>query len=64
MKLSIELSAAQAERLRHEAERLGLSPEELARAVVADILATPDEDFRKAAADVVRKFEELYRRLA
>ena len=64
MKLSIELSAAQADRLRHEAERLGLSPEELARAVVADILATPDEDFRKAAADVVRKFEELYRRLA
>ena len=30
----------------------------------ADILATPDEDFGKAAADVVRKFEELYRRLA
>ena len=45
MKLSIELSATQAERLRHEAERLGLSPEE-------------------AAADVVREFEELYRRLA
>ena len=41
-----------------------VSPEELARAVVADILATPDEDFGKAAADVVRKFEELYRRLA
>ena len=61
---SIELSATQAERLRHEAERLGLSPEELARAVVADILAAPDEDFQKAAADVVRKFEELYRRLA
>lgn len=64
MKLSIELFATQAERLRHEAERLGLSPEELARAVVADILTAPDEDFQKAAADVVRKFEELYRRLA
>jgi hypothetical protein len=64
MKLSIELSAAQAERLRHEAERLGLSPEELARAAVADILATQDEDFQKAATHVVRKFEELYRRLA
>jgi hypothetical protein len=37
IKLSIELSAAQAERLRQEAERLGLSPEEFARAVVADI---------------------------
>ena len=64
MKLSIELSAAQAERLRDEAERLGLSPEELARAVVADVLTAPDENFRKAAADVVRRFEELYRRLA
>jgi hypothetical protein len=63
MKLSIELSAAQAERFRHEAERLGLSPKKLARAAVADILAAQDEDFRKAAAHVVRKFEELYRRL-
>ena len=57
-------SAARAERLRHEAERLGRSPEELARAVVADVLTVPDEDFQKAAAHVVRKFEELYRRLA
>src|SRR2546422_139329 len=32
MKLSIDLSAAQTERLRAEAERLGLTPEELARA--------------------------------
>jgi predicted transcriptional regulator len=64
MKLSIELSAAQAERLRHEAERLGLSPEELARAAVADILAAQDEEFRKTAEHVVRKFGELYRRLA
>jgi len=64
MKLSIELSAAQAERLRREADRLGLSPEELARAVVADVLTAPDEEFQKVAADVVRRFEELYRRLA
>lgn len=64
MKLSIELSAAQAERLRHEAERLGLSPEDLARAVVADVLATPSEDFQAAAERVMRKNQELYRRLA
>jgi hypothetical protein len=64
MKLSIELSAAQAERLRHEAERLGLSPEDLARAVVADVLATPAEDFQAAAERVIRKNQELYRRLA
>jgi hypothetical protein len=64
MKLSIELSAAQAERLRHEAERLGLSPEDLARAVVADVLATPAEDFQVVAERVIRQNQELYRRLA
>jgi hypothetical protein len=64
MKLSIELSAAQAERLRHEAERLGLSPEDLARAVVVDVLAVPAEDFKAAADRVIRKNQELYRRLA
>jgi hypothetical protein len=64
MKLSIELSAAQAERLRHEAERLGLSPEDLASAVVADVLSAPAEDFRTAADRVIRRNQELYRRLA
>ena len=64
MKLTIDLSAAQAERLRHEAERLGLAPEDLARAAIADLLATPGEDFKAAAERVLRKNEELYRRLA
>jgi hypothetical protein len=64
MKLSIELSAAQAERLRQEAERLGLAPEDLARAAIADLLATPDDAFRAASERVLRKNEELYRRLA
>ncbi len=64
MKLTIDLSSAQAERLRQEAERLGLAPEELARAAIADLLATPDEEFNRAAERVLRKNEELYRRLA
>ena len=64
MKLSIELSPAQAERLRLEAERLGLTPEDLARAAVTDLLASAGEDFTAAAARVLRKNEELYRRLA
>ncbi|MGH7393726.1 MAG: DNA-binding protein [Candidatus Rokuibacteriota bacterium] len=64
MKLSIDLSAAQAERLRAEAERLGLTPEELARAAVADLLATVGEDFEVAAGRVLKKNEDLYRRLA
>jgi hypothetical protein len=64
MKLTIDLSAAQAERLRVEAERLGLTPEDLARAAVADLLATRDDEFKAAAEKVLRKNEELYRRLA
>lgn len=64
MKFTIELSPAQAERLRHEAERLGLAPEDLARAALADLLATRDDDFKAAAERVLRKNEELYRRLA
>ena len=64
MKLSIDLSPAQAERLRFEAQRLGLTPEDLARAAIADLLATAAEDFKVAADRVVKKNEELYRRLA
>ena len=64
MKLTIDLSPAQAERLRHEAERLGLAPEDLARAALADLLATRDDDFNAAAERVLRKNAELYRRLA
>ena len=64
MKITIDLSPAQIERLRQEAERLGLAPEDLARAAVADLLATPGEDFNRAAERVLQKNEELYRRLA
>ena len=64
MKLSIDLSPAQAERLRLEAERLGLTPEDLARAAIADLLASAGEDFAAAAARVLKKNGELYRRHA
>ncbi len=64
MKLTIDLLPAQAERLRHEAERLGLAPEDLARAALADLLATRDDDFKAAAERVLQTNEELYRRLA
>src|SRR5256885_17122281 len=64
MKVTIDLSQAQGERLRREAERLGLTPEDLARAAVADLLATRDDDFEAAAKRVLQKNEGLYRRLA
>ena len=64
MKLSIDLSPAQADRLRLEAARLGLAPEDLAKAAIADLLATTGEDFKAAADRVLKKNAELYRRLA
>ena len=64
MHVGFELTAAQAEKLRREAERLGISPSELARAAVSDLLADHDEDFRAATDRVLRKNAELYRRLA
>ncbi len=64
MKLTIDISPAQAEQLRLEADRLGLAPEDLARAAIAGLLATPDDEFKRAAELVLRKNEELYRRLA
>ncbi|WP_437589782.1 DNA-binding protein [Sorangium sp. So ce1000] len=64
MKLAIDLSPAQADRLQERAKSLGLQPEELARAAVADLLTTPDDEFRAAAEVVLEKNAELYRRLA
>ena len=64
MKVAFELPLAQAEKLRDEAKRLGLAPEELARAALADLLGAPDDEFRAAAARILQKNQELYRRLA
>jgi hypothetical protein len=64
MKIALELPSAQAEVLRQEAHRLAVSPEDLARAVLADLLSAPDSDFRAAATRVLGKNQELYRRLA
>jgi plasmid stability protein len=64
MKLAIELPPAQADKLRAEAERLGLSVEELARAALTDLLSTPDPEFQAVARRVVTKNRELYKRLA
>lgn len=64
MKIAVELSPSQADRLQDRAKSLGVAPEDLARAAVADLLANPDEDFRAVAETVLQKNAELYRRLA
>ena len=64
MKLAFELPEVHADKLREEAKRLGLTPEDLARAALADLLSTPDAEFQVAAARILHKNQELYRRLA
>lgn len=62
--ISIELNDVQTEALRREATSLGLKPEDLARAVVSDLLNRSSADFEAAVARVLEKNAELYRRLS
>lgn len=64
MRFPIELPEPQADKLRGEAQRLGVRPEDLATAAVVDLLNREDGDFEAAASYVLQKNSELYRRLA
>jgi hypothetical protein len=50
--------------LRGIAARLKVAPEDLARAGVEDLLAQPDDQFRKTLDRLMAKNAESYRRLA
>jgi len=62
--VTIPLSEEQLRKLQEKARRLRVPPEVLLMATVEDLLARPEEDFRRAMEYVVRKNAELYRRLA
>ena len=64
MKISVDLSKNEAERLEKTAKRLGVPPEDLARAAMADVLGHPPEDFQRVAEQILEKNKELYRRLS
>lgn len=63
MKRPIEVSEELMERLSEEALKLNVPASELAEAAIRDLLGRGDEDFRNAAARVLAKNRELYRRL-
>ena len=63
MVVAIDISEEQSRKLKSEAERLGLTPEQLAKAAVVDLLDRK-EDFDDAAAYVLAKNAELYKRLS
>jgi antitoxin FitA len=62
--ITMPLSDERLAQLRTWAEQAGLSPEEFLRRRVEQLLERPDEPFRQAAAHVLQKNAELYRRLA
>ncbi len=62
--LTIRLPDRKLAQLRRVAAQVGVSPTELVRGSVEQFLAKPDAKFEKAAARVLRRNAELYKRLA
>lgn len=51
-------------KLKEIASRFNVTPEELVRVSIDELLARPDDAFQEAVERVLRKNAELYRRLA
>jgi hypothetical protein len=62
--ITIPLSDEQMMLLRRQADQSGLSPEELLRLRVKQMLDRPQDEFDHAASYVLLKNAKLYRRLA
>ncbi len=64
VQFAITLSTQQYEELQALAARYQITPEDLARAAVAELLAHPGKDFQRIVDYVLAKNAELYQRLA
>ncbi len=62
--ITITLSDDRLGQLQEMAARFQVSPEELVRVGIEELLAQPDDVFQRAVATVLKKNAELYRRLA
>lgn len=62
--VTITLSDDRLAQLQEMAARFQVSPEELIRVGIEELLAQPDDAFQRAVAEVLKKNAELYRRLA
>lgn len=62
--ITIDIPENRLAKLREVAARFGISPEDLVRAEIEELLSRPDEDFERAANHVLNKNAELYGRLA
>ncbi len=62
--ITITLPDDRLHQLKEIAARFQVTPEELARVGVEELLGRPDDAFQQAADHVLKKNAELYRRLA
>ena len=62
--ITIELTDDRMRQLKRLAEAAQVAPDQLLRARVEDWLSAPPDDFLRAAQYVLKKNEDLYRRLA
>ncbi|TAF07554.1 MAG: DNA-binding protein [Nostocales cyanobacterium] len=62
--ITINIPDEQLQQLQVMAQANNISPEELLRATIEDLLNYPKSDFEQAANYVLQKNSELYRRLA
>ena len=62
--ITVTVSDDRLAKLREIAGRFSISPEDLVRVSIDELLARPDDTFEKAAEYVLNKNSELYRRLA
>ena len=63
MKLTLEVTGDQERRLADVARRLNIPADQLAAALVRDLLSQREADFSEAAVRVLEKNRELYQRL-
>jgi hypothetical protein len=62
--LTISLSEERLQQLTERAAQLRITPEELVRASIEELLTRSEEEFQRALTYVLNKNTELYRRLA
>lgn len=62
--ITIALSDERLTKLKEMAKELGVTPEELVRVSLEELLARPGNDFRQAVTYVLNKNRDLYQRLA
>jgi len=62
MRISVNLSEEEARILGAAAERLGIRPEGLVRAVLSDFLGEAEDETQRIGAWVLKQSKDLYRR--